>query len=69
MFKIRGEIASNVHSPATCKMYTKIQNPPPFLLPSLARGLLLQSEEPPPQKLNLVSPTSPERLLRPRLRL
>lgn len=28
MFKILHEIASNLHSPAACKMYTKIQNPP-----------------------------------------
>lgn len=37
MFKILHQIASNVHSPAACKIYTKLQNPP---------GLLLQSEGP-----------------------
>lgn len=37
MFKILREIASNLHSPAACKIYTKLQNPP---------GLLLQSEGP-----------------------
>lgn len=36
MFKILHEIASNVHFPAACKMYTKIQKSP--------HGLLLQSE-------------------------
>lgn len=29
MFKILHQIASNVHSPAACKIYTKVQNPPP----------------------------------------
>lgn len=38
MFKILHEIASNLHSPAACKMYTKIQKSP--------HGLLLQSEGP-----------------------
>lgn len=38
MFKILHEIASNLHSPAACKMYTKLQKSPP--------GLLLQSEGP-----------------------
>lgn len=28
MFKILHQIASNVHSPAACKIYTKLQNPP-----------------------------------------
>lgn len=46
MFKILHEIASNLHSPAACKMYTKLQK---------SSRLLLQSEGPKPMKFLLGS--------------
>lgn len=47
MFKILHEIASNLHSPAACKMYTKLQK--------MAPGLLLQSDGPKRMKFLLES--------------
>lgn len=49
MFKILHEIASNLHSPASCKIYTKLQKDPP------PHGLLLQSEDPKRMKFLLDS--------------
>ena len=44
MFKILHEIASNLHSPAACKMYTKLQKssdpkPMKFLMKTLVSSL------------------------------
>lgn len=67
MFKILHEIASNLHSPAACKMYTKIQNPPTVSCYSQRAPkrmkFLMDSGN------SLLLRTSPVRLLRPHLDL